>query len=171
MCFSHATAQKRELANNMRIKCFKETAFAAEFQILWNRHTYLRQAASPTMPALVTKTNSKCWRLDRRNSNKHQTPQHRKCLFFGQSCLGKNTALTLHRIWSSHLWEAALPGPRPWPLLLCPQSRSVRRHSPWDHLPGRLQCSTGCLPWQNSLKKQYFHRSSFRTCLTEDNAE
>ena len=34
-----------------------------------------RQAASPSTPALVTKTKSKCSRLDKKNSNKHHTPQ------------------------------------------------------------------------------------------------
>ena len=49
------------------------------------RQTCLCQAASPITPALVTKTNSKCSRLDRRNSNRHQTPQH------GSPCLlGEN---------------------------------------------------------------------------------
>ena len=75
--------------------CFIETALAAEFRAVWDKHTCLRQAASPTTPALVTKTNSKCWRLDRRNSNRHQTPQHRKSLGFGQ------------RFWATQLLRCA----------------------------------------------------------------
>ena len=46
---------------------------------------HFRQAASPTTPALVTKTRSKCWRLDRKNSNKHQTPRHGKSPRFGKA--------------------------------------------------------------------------------------
>ena len=40
--------------------------------------TDFRQGASPTTPALVTKTSSKFSRLDRKNSKRHQTPQLRK---------------------------------------------------------------------------------------------
>ena len=76
-------------------------------------HNCLRQVASPTTPALVTKTNSKCWRLDSRNSNRHQTPQHRKSLCLGQnfwaktqlfrcSTLGRVTCKGLHFLVQDH---------------------------------------------------------------------
>ena len=60
------------------------------------RQTCLCQAASPITPALVTKTNSKCSRLDRRNSNRHQTPQHGSPCLFGRKCqeTGKSARMT-----------------------------------------------------------------------------
>ena len=84
---------------------------------------------------------------------------------FWAKLLGKNTALLLLHTWSSHLWGAALPGPRPSQLLWFPQSRSVQRRSPWDHFPSRLQCSTGCLPWHYSLKYNISHTSSYHVFL------
>ena len=60
------------------------------------RQNCLCQAASPITPTLVTKTNSKCSRLDSRNSNRHQTPEHGSLFFLRGKCeeLQKSARMT-----------------------------------------------------------------------------
>ena len=161
-------------ALNPRAPCFIETALVASFHALSDsplctkQHHLLRQRwwQKPTPSAhgwtgeiridtklLSTEVPVNCAKVprNRKDSENYKYIKDHQVIQVHTSTLQLNPFVTC---WSSHLWEAALPGPRPSQLLWFPQSKFVQRRSPWDHFQVRLQCSTGCSPGQNSRPEE-----------------